>query len=406
MQNVNNVNNVLYFFLLMFIFTIAISKTINLIFFILLYMVFLVQFKNTIKHSFKKILKDKVFLSFLLFLTVSLIGITYSENKIEGLKRTKLLINFPLIYFLFFTFKLRFSIDEYRNFLKKLIEIFIWGIFFLDAGGFLEFFILHKNVLIPFRPLGLNHLWAGNVNALAFLICFVEFYFERKKILTIPLFIFLISMFLTGARTGWMGFSISWLLLGFLISRFKKSAFTFISFLVFLGVTFMFMYKIGFVKERFHLVASEIKEYGKGIKGTSIGLRFEMWKASYYIIKKHFLFGAGTGDYQLEVKKLAKEKKVFPGIVRFNHPHNTYLFIWDTLGLAGLIIFFVFCAKIIKIGFKMLKKYPKESLILLTVTTEILVGSLTENLVYIHIIFIIFSFVISACILPEKVENV
>lgn len=77
------------------------------------------------------------------------------------------------------------------------------------------------------------------------------------------------------------------------------------------------------------------------VEGSSLVQRYIFFKASWHIIKNHFLFGVGTGDgsdslfdyYRTIGFKV--EQKFWP------ISHNEYLTVWIASGLFGLILFLV-----------------------------------------------------------------
>ncbi|NOU17799.1 MAG: O-antigen ligase family protein [Bacteroidales bacterium] len=101
-------------------------------------------------------------------------------------------------------------------------------------------------------------------------------------------------------------------------------------------------HKIG-IYPRLYQMLWEIDSYHtRGlVEGSSIVQRYIFFKASWHIIKNHFLFGVGTGDgsdslfdyYRTIGFKV--EQKFWP------ISHNEYLTVWIASGLFGLILFLV-----------------------------------------------------------------
>ncbi len=76
-------------------------------------------------------------------------------------------------------------------------------------------------------------------------------------------------------------------------------------------------------------------------KGSSFAQRLELWKASVSIIKKHFLFGSGTGDVPevfREELKMMKSSLSETGL----RSHNQFISIFVAFGLIGFL-WFLFC---------------------------------------------------------------
>jgi O-antigen ligase len=72
---------------------------------------------------------------------------------------------------------------------------------------------------------------------------------------------------------------------------------------------------------------------------SSVMQRVEYWKASAYIIKKHWLTGVGTGDLNLAFEKayLSLDSRLESAFR--NRSHNQFLAIFIAFGIGGLILF-------------------------------------------------------------------
>ncbi|HLN52495.1 MAG TPA: O-antigen ligase family protein [Lentimicrobium sp.] len=74
---------------------------------------------------------------------------------------------------------------------------------------------------------------------------------------------------------------------------------------------------------------------------SSLMQRIEYWKTSVYIIKKHLLFGQGTGDVKQSFETAYNEtnSNLLP---EYRHrAHNQFLTITVAMGIIGLLVFFV-----------------------------------------------------------------
>jgi O-antigen ligase len=91
------------------------------------------------------------------------------------------------------------------------------------------------------------------------------------------------------------------------------------------------------LRERIAVAHTDIEQYISGINlDTSIGIRFQLWKATWYIFKENPFVGVGFHGYSDELLKLAANGIITPFAATFHHAHNDILFIIATLGLAGL----------------------------------------------------------------------
>ncbi|HTL09419.1 MAG TPA: O-antigen ligase family protein [Chitinophagaceae bacterium] len=77
-------------------------------------------------------------------------------------------------------------------------------------------------------------------------------------------------------------------------------------------------------------------------------LRMAVWGCAWTVARHNFLLGTGVGDKMDELKKQYAAKGFTFGISTNRNVHNTYLDIWLSLGLLGLLLFmagFVFSFK-------------------------------------------------------------
>ena len=72
---------------------------------------------------------------------------------------------------------------------------------------------------------------------------------------------------------------------------------------------------------------------------SSVMQRVEYWKASAYIIKKHWLTGVGTGDLNLAFEKAYASLDSRLESAFRNRSHNQFLAIFIAFGLFGLVLF-------------------------------------------------------------------
>ena len=86
-------------------------------------------------------------------------------------------------------------------------------------------------------------------------------------------------------------------------------------------------------------ITQEIANHKPSEAQTSSGTRLEFYKNSLTLIQHNPLFGAGTGSFELEYKKLAETQQTLATYVP--NPHNEFLLTWQELGLLGFFILIV-----------------------------------------------------------------
>ncbi|MEO5592911.1 MAG: O-antigen ligase family protein [Chitinophagaceae bacterium] len=68
-------------------------------------------------------------------------------------------------------------------------------------------------------------------------------------------------------------------------------------------------------------------------------LRIAVWECAWTVTKNHLLQGTGLGDKMDVLKKQYAQKGFAFGISTNRNVHNTYLDVWMSLGLIGLLVF-------------------------------------------------------------------
>ena len=74
---------------------------------------------------------------------------------------------------------------------------------------------------------------------------------------------------------------------------------------------------------------------------TSVGIRLEMWRASQYAVKTHPLFGIGAANQPEFFKKYIEQGKVDSVVRSHGHMHNSFIEVFTSKGLVGLIILLI-----------------------------------------------------------------
>jgi len=72
---------------------------------------------------------------------------------------------------------------------------------------------------------------------------------------------------------------------------------------------------------------------------TSLGGRYEMWRASFLMVSKDPILGVGLGSWENEVALMIERKESPPYLRYFNQTHNIFLDALSTRGIIGLFTF-------------------------------------------------------------------
>ncbi len=87
-------------------------------------------------------------------------------------------------------------------------------------------------------------------------------------------------------------------------------------------------------------IKQEIAAHHSDGQQTSAGQRLEMYRNTLTLIKKHPIFGGGTGSLPNEYLSLIENSKTL--LTRVTNPHNQYLITTQELGLLGLFVLLAF----------------------------------------------------------------
>jgi O-antigen ligase len=91
------------------------------------------------------------------------------------------------------------------------------------------------------------------------------------------------------------------------------------------------------IKERLSLVASETSAYNDANEvTTSVGARFEMWRAGALLIREKPLLGWGKEGYMNRVQQWIAKDTVGEVVGQHSHLHNEYIDAWVKRGIPGL----------------------------------------------------------------------
>lgn len=254
--------------------------------------------------------------------------------------------------------------------LLKLVGRVQWLWFGVVLGAILAFTlaVYERSVLGFGRAQGSQHpIMFGNIGMMLGLISFVSsmYFLAKKRYLWLALGIIgglcgIGASVLSASRGGWVALP----LIGFFLlwqSRFllgKKTLVGALATSVFLIVVAVAIPQTG-IKDRIDEAVSDVVKYDTGVdKKTSVGLRFEMWKAALVMFKGSPFIGVGEYGSVSVKAKIVEEGIVSKEVLGYSHAHNEYI---NALGLNG-IVGFIFLMGIylipLKLFLKKIRQYP------------------------------------------------
>lgn len=91
-------------------------------------------------------------------------------------------------------------------------------------------------------------------------------------------------------------------------------------------------------ESRWRIVLTDVNNYAQDERDTSVGIRIQLWKASWLMFKESPIVGVGGSSFRSELAKL-EERGVVTKLVsmEFGEPHNDMLGALAAYGLLGLL---------------------------------------------------------------------
>lgn len=151
----------------------------------------------------------------------------------------------------------------------------------------------------------------------------------------------LIASFLSGSRGGWIALPVLTALLAWGLWR-QRYQRTVVAGVLSLIVTTALVFSVpqSGVKDRVDKAVAEVELYLQNPMmhgGTSVGQRFEMWRAAWHMFKQEPLLGGGIGrSYHRFLQEGVVAGEYHPEVARQTLPHNAVLAALSLRGLVGL----------------------------------------------------------------------
>lgn len=145
---------------------------------------------------------------------------------------------------------------------------------------------------------------------------------------------------LSASRGGWVALPV-FLYLAWRFHRGRFSARSAISVLLGLALLCAIAYRtLPEIHDRISQAISNLHAFGQGDENTSIGIRFQLWKAAWLIFTEHPIFGVGMGGFKASMTPLQQLGLLTPLAAEFGRQevHSEILSRLSQLGIVG------FCA--------------------------------------------------------------
>lgn len=324
----------------------------------------------------------KYYIAILLFISVTAMSLVYSSDLVDGLHILKgqclLLIGVILIE--------RVSTADSA---RRYLNAYAAGGTVLACIGTYQGLFLNE-----YRPPNINNfhpVWAGNLVMISTVVLLALIISERssglKVLYALALCVNGAVLYFNGTRGVWIA-----LIVIFFLAPFIQYNITIKRRLIYLlALTFIAMVacNINYFHSRINEAKGDINTYkSTTTSNTSLGGRFEMWKASTTMFKKHPFFGIGTGSWKNELNKMIEQHKSPEFITIYGQTHNIYLDALSTRGLIGFVALLLVLTCPMYYAWK--RREPENILfrnVVIFVTIAFLVSGLSETVVLLRLVF-------------------
>lgn len=378
--------------LLSFALGIPLSKTVNTG--MMAFVGFFV-FKEIAKGSslFRLFRKDLVFWALVLFVLVFYLGLFWTEDLASGLKVCRR-VSWALAVYVLCRGALKGDEEGFW-----VIGAFVVGVGVMDLlalGKFLG--VGHASAFGLPSVILMNPIWFGTLSAVGAygaLVLLLRSSRKNKSFWGFLLGLEALGVILANSR-GPLLACIGGLFAAFVFGL--KGGFIKKVVPLLLGVLLFSIWAIPGVHGKFSLVLEEVKGFFEdGEVETSIGARLGMWIMCLEMFKHSPFFGIGTGDYELEMKKLAPVQ--WQEILEYNQPHNIYLYSLALHGVLGIVALSVLFLVALKESVRKAKRGDLLALFSSMVLVHYLIAGLTETLFKIHVLVVVFGFALGVSLM-------
>jgi O-antigen ligase len=365
-------------------FTIPLVKGVPGIVHVALIILFVVQMSYRKEY---KIEARKYYIAILLFLSVSAMSLIYSSDIVDGLHIFKgqclLLIGVILI-------ERVSTADSARRYLYAYA---VGGTVLACIGAYQGLF------LKEFRPPNINNfhpVWAGNLMMISTVVLLALIISERSFLLKVLNALMLtvngVALYFNGTRGVWLAL----IAVLFLAPFFQRSIGIKRRLIYILSLTVIAMIacNVNYFHSRISEAKGDINTYNSSTANTSLGGRFEMWKVSATMFKKHPIFGIGTGSWKSELKTMIGQHKAPEFISIYGQTHNIYLDALSTRGLLGFVALLLLLACPVYYAWKRCE--PENTLfrnVVIFLAIAFFVSGLSETIVLLRLVFMSYVFI-------------
>ena len=295
-------------------------------------------FSGNYINKTKELMENKLALASIVFFSVHILGLLWTENIGWGVEMTRKMLPFLFVLPIFLTISRKENISYY-------VYAFLIAIGISEILSYVVWFELVEpfgsaTILEPTPVMG--HISYNPFLAFAIYLTLNKLLFEKpmspslRTILTFFAISMTFNMFITGGRAGQVMFFASLVVLSFQFFRDSQIKATIISAIIIFVIGFGGYNYSPLFKNRIQQISYDLALFTTN-QNTSIGHRIIFTRNTIEVIKSSPFFGVGTGDFPAEYSKINSVNS--PAVKSTVQPHNMYLFVQAQLGLVGLLAF-------------------------------------------------------------------
>ena len=339
LQSKINFEKTYFYLLVLFAFTIPLSRATNSLFSALL--ILLLLFQGNFKQHFEILKSSPLAKAIFAFIAFTVLSALWTQDLTEAM-------NFKKLYLQWFAiFAIALNVKPKQIF--PVVSAFLFGMLvseLLSYGMFFEFWTIKghgKEYPTPFM-MHIDYSVFLAFTALIVLNRILSKRYSTQEKLLLLIFFFTVTgnLFINDGRTGQLAFLVG--IFAAVFIHFKINIRSIAIALLLISVLFAGAYQFSAkFQTRVHAAKSDIEKITRGDLNSSWGYRVAMYYVAADIFKENPLIGVGVGDYQSAAKEaLDKDdhgfSDAFKEFLPKKHFHNQYVNVLVQGGLIGLLL--------------------------------------------------------------------
>jgi len=289
-----NFKKIIYYVVLIFAFTLPLSRAAISLFIILLPLLWILE--GDFQKKYEQIKSSKLLLAILFFLFFSILSITWTEDLTLGMKGLR------LDMYLLSLFVIATSIK--KEHIQSIITVFLLGMFISEVIAYGVFFELwtFKNATVQNPSPFMMHIDYSVFMAFTSLLLlnrlFANHYELKEKLVYVFFFLTVTgNLFLAIGRTGQVAFVVGVFVMS--IIHFRITLKSMLISTLLLSSIFTVAYNVSDTfKVRAHAGLNDIQKISDMNLNNSWGIRVAYYITTYDIFKNNPIVGVGLGDYK------------------------------------------------------------------------------------------------------------